>query len=98
MTARPPWLTAKVDQRLALMAQMMGPSLDLTPDDFLLLTPLTEPKEGASPEEMVAWDHMCDNCSRVTPLLQTGHIQLKFHGKNVIITFGCCPDCAGVDG
>lgn len=90
MSAEPSWLTAAVDQRLALMsdaiqrAQAQGINI--------MMTPLTEPPEGASDAEYKRWDQACDNCGKVGDIY-TGHATKDVGLVQVIITFGVCDEC-----
>lgn len=92
----PAWLTAKVDQRLALMADKMG---DINLDYSVVMTPVSEPREGATREEMVRWERSCDNCGLFCPgAFYTGTTTRKGFDTQVIFTFGACPKCAGKEG
>lgn len=92
----PAWLIAKVDQRLAQMSQAMDTpegrfALSLTD---IVLTPLAEPPEGATPLEFERWDKTCDNCGKHCPTsLYTGHVMRLHLGTRVNLTFGVCPEC-----
>jgi len=62
----------------------------------IMMTPLTEPREGASKEELDRWERSCDNCGTWCPdgqLFFTGQMVRDFHGSQVIIIFGMCPLC-----
>ena len=97
----PAWLEAAIDQRLALMREAMGEgTLQLLEAGYLkqdvLMTPLTEPREGATEAEMVAWDFTCDRCGTLClppAPFYTGHRMLTWHGARVCITFGTCQAC-----
>jgi hypothetical protein len=95
----PAWLSAKVDQKLALMSEVFS----LMPDKLVekslseydtMLTPLTEPKEGATPADFERWDSTCDNCGAYCPgTLFTGQVlRLKWNTK-IIFMFGVCKTC-----
>lgn len=94
----PPWLQAKVDQRIAFMRDKLG---DLgwqliKRQTALLMTPLTEPDEGASELEFARWEHTCDNCGAYVPrTMWSGSVERMVDGVRVIISFGACPGCAG---
>lgn len=97
----PPWLIAMVDQKLALMEDVLGAALDAQRDDVVadyavIISPLAEPEEGASAQEMARWERTCDNCATFCPGLNfwTGHVVRDFHGRQVIFTFGACSKCA----
>jgi hypothetical protein len=90
--SEPAWLTARVDQRLALMSDS---ALDAASAN-LVLTPLTEPDEDASPAVRQRWDRTCDNCRRYCPDDEpffTGNLVRTWRGTPVIVVFGVCPDC-----
>lgn len=114
----PIWLTAKVDQRLALMEEAIGDVVEESIQLFhrltgfkpaaevdmikqmmhgnVMMTPLTEPDEGSSPEEIARWERTCDNCGAFVPdgeLFYTGQLVREFHGEQVILIFGVCPVC-----
>ena len=90
----PPWLAAKIDQRMALLEQAVG---NKTLDVSLVMTPLTEPREGASDAEHQRWDRSCDNCGRYCPPaadFYTGHVvRFLSNGTRVYISFGVCINC-----
>lgn len=83
----PPWLTAAVDQRLALLADAIRAS-----DIGLVMTSLTEPPETATPEERASWDRRCDRCGKdcTHTSFFTGHVQRELDGVQVIFVFGVC--------
>lgn len=87
----PSWLTARADQRLALMLEKAG---DNFPHGALVTTPLTEPEPGGDFER---WDRSCDNCGKYVAegeLLWTGSVfRVTPKGSQVIINFGACADC-----
>lgn len=94
----PPWLSAAVDQRIAFMRDKMGELgwAMIRKQLALLMTPLTEPDEGSSPEEIARWERTCDNCGAFVPdgeLFYTGQLVREFHGEQVILIFGVCPVC-----
>lgn len=98
----PAWLTAKVDQRLAFMAEQFGAvgSTDEMIEAFFkaqpttLMTPLTEPPENAGQEQFEIWDKSCDNCGKWCPnTLSTGHTSRTKWGTQIIFMFGVCPRC-----
>lgn len=88
----PTWLTSMIDQRLTLMRDHLPRQ---APEELpLLMTPLTEPPEDATPAQIEQWDHSCDNCGRyVGTALHCGHVQRTLDRYQVIIMFGCCDDC-----
>jgi hypothetical protein len=82
----PPWLTAKVDQLLALAKQ------ELTEEAFgfdLIMLPLTE---GHGPR----WERTCDNCGVFVPDDQSfysGTVSRKINDTQLVIAFGICFTC-----
>lgn len=90
--AEPPWLVAKVDERLAAMEASL-PSV--IPDDYLpsiIMTLLTEPEED-TPEALAKWERTCDKCGRLVPDDEeffTGQLVREFHGRQTLMTFGLC--------
>jgi len=93
----PAWLTAKIDQRIAMMKDVLGPAVEGFADYNVVMTPLTEPPEGASEVAVAMWDGSCDNCGRFCPtLLWTGKSEREVAGVRVVITFGACPQCSGL--
>jgi hypothetical protein len=92
----PAWLTAKVDQRVALILEVMGAAVKGIDDYTTVMTPLTEPAEGASPAEIQRWERMCDNCGRYCGVGEdffTGHLVRDVEGHQVVFMFGSCPRC-----
>lgn len=95
-TELPPWLRAMVDQRLALMSEMMDPDLVKDAGPSVVMTPLTEPGEGATQEELERWDRTCDRCGKdctENHLFYTGNLTEDWQGIQVIFTFGVCHKC-----
>lgn len=93
----PAWLLAKIDQRIALFTDRMPE--DLVKPYGIVMTPLTEPRPGATVEEMERWERTCDNCDIYVPegqVFYTGHSSRVIHGKQAIVTFGACARCAAL--
>lgn len=99
---KPAWLTAKVDQRLAFMAEQFGAAgtTDQMIEAFLkaqptvLFTPLTEPPENATDAEFERWDRTCDNCGKhCTGRFFTGSVVREKWDTQVIFMFGTCETC-----
>lgn len=90
----PTWLIAKVDQRLALMEQALK---DEPEQAQLIMSPLTEPRPGATRVEYLRWDRSCDGCGKYCPNsddFYTGHLIRNLrNGQPVYLTFGVCADC-----
>lgn len=94
MTAvrEPAWLTAAVDQRLAMMFEIVDPSV--LDKGTVLFAFLTEPAEGAGPLEFGYWEHACDNCGRYSKDdVLTGTVERMFEDTKVLVQFGACPTC-----
>lgn len=90
----PPWLTAKIDQRLKLL-EVVTEATHGSHD--MIMTPLTEP---ATDSKLSAehWERSCDNCGRFTPKgvvgFYTGHtVRLLPRGVRVFIMYGVCSKC-----
>lgn len=103
----PPWLSAMVDQRLAMMKDVFT-NHGLIPEAMValmigakytvMMTPLTEPPEGASRKQQERWERSCDRCKRFVPKGRkffTGYCNREAFGTTVTFMYGACPDCAG---
>jgi hypothetical protein len=97
----PPWLTAKVDQRLAEIRA--GGALELARDQHpLIMTFLDEGDPEMSEEEREKWERTCDSCGRYCSpdgdlAFYTGHAQRIIDGHQVILAYGVCNDCRLAD-
>jgi hypothetical protein len=93
--AEPAWLTALCDQRLALVEEKLD--LSLIDEHTFLMTPLTEPREGASKIEFIRWDRSCDSCGQYCPKdksFSPGQIVKHLsNGHQIMFTFGVCSNC-----
>ena len=95
----PSWLTAKVDQRLALMVTTISAFGDPTPalDKYtIMMTLLTEPPEGSTPGDIAKWERTCDNCGRYCSddeAFFTGTTVRERWGTQILFTFGSCSKC-----
>lgn len=93
----PAWLSAKVDQRLALIDQHAAPAA-LAHQFPLILTPLAEPDEHATAADRAKWERTCDCCSKHCPWpvkFYTGHVQRELpSGVLVVMTYGVCEEHA----
>jgi hypothetical protein len=89
-----PWLTARVDQRLALVRQAVG-AAPAAERPTIVMTPLTEPPEGGDDATYQRWDRSCDSCGKWCPIgdFYTGHVMRTVGEVQVFITFGVCPEC-----
>lgn len=92
----PAWLTSLIDQRVALVEDKIG---DIVLDTNIIMTPLTEPPEGASERALKRWDRSCDNpgchryCSDPQPFFTLHVVRTLRHGTKVYMTAGLCADC-----
>jgi hypothetical protein len=90
----PAWLTAMLDQRLALIKETVEDPNTAFGLMNMVMTPLTEPREGATQEEYERWDQTCDNCGAYVPgELFTGHVVRFLDAVQVIVSFGVCTPC-----
>jgi hypothetical protein len=89
-----PALTAKIDQRLALMSEaLQAMQLEGLP---LVMVTLTEFAEDATPQQIEEWERTCDSCGKHCPWpidFYIGHITRDVGLLQVIITYGVCADC-----
>lgn len=90
------WILSAVDQRVAMIADVLGPTITAMP---IVMTTLTEPPEGedATAEDFERWERTCDNCGAYCPSdsgFLTGQATREVLGTQVIVTFGACPRCA----
>lgn len=90
----PAWLTAKADQRLALMASGHTPVQISKVTASIIMLFLSEPPPDSTPADYATWERSCDNCGRFCPgTFYTGVVKRELHGMEVVITYGVCPDC-----
>lgn len=93
--AEPAWLSAKVDQRIAFMLDKSG---GWFPEGAVIATPLVEPEENATKEEVDRYERTCDNCGAFVPegtLFFTGTSSRTLaSGHQVLVFFGACDQCA----
>src|SRR5215470_3360685 len=95
-TVEPTWLAAKIDQRLALMKEKGALDIARESGTNFVMTPLTEPDEGASKAEFEAWDRTCDNCGAYCPYptdFYTGNSVRHEGVVQIVFTFGVCATC-----
>jgi hypothetical protein len=95
----PAWLTAKVDQRMALVDQYVTPAtLMLSGQLPLIVTPLAELDEHATEEARAQWERTCDCCGKHCPDPEkffTGQVQRTTHGGVLVVMFfGVCQEHA----
>lgn len=91
----PPWLRALVDQRLAAVRNTLGNRWSIGQPP-VIMTPATEPREGATEEEFNRWDRTCDSCGTYVPppgKFFTGHHATEWKKFQIIVSFGVCEDC-----
>lgn len=87
----PAWLVAMVDQRLALMADMLPPGA--IGEHTVIVTPLAEPPENATARDIRKWENSCDNCGQYRRDLQTYSTVREHDGVPVEFVFGACERC-----
>lgn len=101
----PAWLSAKIDQRLAMMADVITSESGTTDAEMtellksqltVMMTPLTEPAEGATIADMQRWERECDNCGAYSPpgtMFFTGHASRTKWETQIVFMFGMCGTC-----
>lgn len=90
---KPAWLVAALDQLLARLDQTTGGALATLGFDVVLI-PLTEPPENATPQEHARWEYTCDNCGLYSKEeLRTGTVGLDHHGLQLVVGLGACQTC-----
>lgn len=95
ITTEPAWLTAAADQRVAFMAETLGPGVAFLKGYNVVVTPLTEPDPGCQTQQ---WDKTCDNCGRYCPDgLVANSVQRDLNGVKIQVVFGACSRCMGGD-
>lgn len=93
----PPWLTAKVDRRLAELKA--GGAFEIAIDQApIIMTYLDEGDAKMSPQARQQWERTCDNCGRYCPevggmAFYTGHAMRLVDQRQVLMTYGVCDDC-----
>lgn len=97
----PAWLTAAADQRLALMAEKLGETgpagIAMLAGYEVIMTTLSEPDEGSSVPEIAYWHQSCEHCGAFCPEdLVCGHVERQLFGRTVLVVYGACPTCAGM--
>jgi hypothetical protein len=93
----PPWFTALVDQRLALVDEVAAAMNTLLGHQTkVIFIPMTEPPENATPAEREAWEYRCDHCGKDCRDLHWKMVTARreYHGMQVHIQGGLCLDCA----
>lgn len=88
----PPWVVAKIDQRLA----KAGTVLPALPVNAVILMALTEPPDNCTPAQYKTWDRSCDCCGVYVPdtgNFYTGQSMYDHHGQRIRFTFGVCEMC-----
>jgi hypothetical protein len=91
----PAWFTAKVDQRVALATE--AARYMRTPNEAIIMVPLTEPPPGFSQLDYDRWDRSCDGCGAYCPhpiAFFNGHRTVtNAKGLLVHLVFGLCETC-----
>jgi hypothetical protein len=92
----PPWLVAKVDQRLELMIQHGALAIARESGAPMIMTFLDEGSPGMSEEERERWERTCDRCGEYIPddgEFYTGHMNRTIEGIQIFMAFGVCGSC-----
>lgn len=92
------WLTAAVDQRVALLRE--SGALSALQEAKLIVTTLKDPPADTQ-EALVKWERTCDCCGKdcADSAFYTGHISRDVGLFQVVITYGVCSTCKeGLDG
>jgi Pyruvate/2-oxoacid:ferredoxin oxidoreductase delta subunit len=92
----PPWLTAKIDQRISVIRA--GGAFDIASEQQpIIATFLDEGDHEMTEKERVKWERTCDNCGRYCPdggmAFYTGHAGRIVNGRQVLLAYGVCDDC-----
>ena len=82
-------------EKIAERLMMAQPVLRVANDYALVLIPLTEPDENATPAEREAWETSCDRCGAqcLGMDFHTGAVTVRPYGRDVTLTFGLCERC-----
>ena len=91
----PAWLRAKIDQRLALMAEVTGGPENFTGMEIVAMT-LTEPGEDCTDAEFTRWERTCDSCGNYCPPAEpfySGQRMEPWGPTKVLIIWGECHPC-----
>ena len=91
----PAWLTAKVDQKIALVKVPMLNAARATQAGFVM-TFLDEGHAHMTDEEREQWERTCDRCHTYVPddgEFYTGHVVRDVEGQQVVMAFGVCGPC-----
>lgn len=90
----PAWLTAKADQRIALLDETKLPQY-MQGENTAIVMALTEPGPDATPEQRATWERTCDNCGKdcKDDGFWTGSIETAKGTVTVLLTFGVCANC-----
>lgn len=95
MIQPPPAIVALIDQRMAMIEDKLG-NLPANPVN-MIITPLTEPRDGATTEEYERWDRTCDACRTycgpMTPFWTGVAVRSMRNGQSVTLMYGVCKDC-----
>jgi len=87
-----PNITAKIDQRLAMLKQLSGWPFAVD----VIMCQLTDPPNLCTQEEYAKWDRSCDSCDTFVPL-GTNFNGLAYSttkdGKWITICYSLCDDC-----
>lgn len=96
-----PWLSAKVDQRVALMVEHGALDIARENGTLFVMSLLDEGDEEMTSEELERWERTCDNCGRYIPPgatpgengFYTGYTTRTVEDVQIMLAFGVCGTC-----
>jgi hypothetical protein len=93
----PPWLTAKIDRRLAEI-RARGAFEVAAETQPIIMTFLDEGHPDMTDEDRQRWERTCDNCGRYCEphgemTFYTGHALRVVDGRQVLMAYGVCDEC-----
>lgn len=96
-----PWLSAMVDQRVALMVEKGALDIARENGTLFVMSLLDEGNDEMSDEERERWERTCDNCGRYIPVdavdgpdgFYTGYTSRTVEGIQIMLAFGVCGTC-----
>ncbi len=92
----PPWLKAKVEQRLAFLIEHGALDVARESGAPFIMTFLDEGDPDMTAAERERWERTCDGCGRYIPgdgEFYTGHIKRDIEEVQVLMAFGVCGEC-----
>ena len=99
-----PWLSAMVDQRVALMVEHGALEIARENGTLLVMSLLDEGDEEMTDEQRERWERTCDNCGKYVPPepergrdgytgFYTGYTARRIEGVQIMLAFGVCGTC-----